>query len=558
MCGSELDARRALQDVFQSAGSAADGWWVLNTISVGVAQGNTDLDLLVGIPNVGLLIIEVKGWTSFEVDDYGKWSYPKARGRQEVGDGPYKQAEREEYLLLHLLSDLRGQQSLSNGDLPKVGSCVLFGNLDSSIAEMSAINKPRTLYRDTFCPTRTMTENDATTILQRLRSILTSQAQPVRSTSNTQSRLNEIRQLLSPLCSVRGLSIFLESSQIRIESLSEAALGERALAYEGNLLYVEGAAGTGKTCYALKLAVERSRGSGQLALFVCFSKRLAAEVRETPWLTSENVLIGTPEEILEHYGGQALLQDFLDQDIAATEAANQASALIGISVPTSLPRAYLESSKFAEALVAAVADSGVEFSAVLIDEAQDLYEPLLDGLSSLIDNQGLFAVFADPRQTTRRERSGLPWSKPSSLLNSDDQHLKMNYRNGDRIIDAVEHEFDINYGRPPRGAPPAEVLIETYRSVEEIPHLVSHVMEEMTTQGLNPVLLISGVQERELNALTSIGVEPIDVDEFKGLERKCVVLLLGPNPSPLDPNREDLYVGLTRATTYLIVIRRQK
>jgi hypothetical protein len=49
---------------------------------------------------------------------------------------------------------------------------------------------------------------------------------------------------------------------------------------------------------------------------------------------------------------------------------------------------------------------------VLIDEAQDLFPPLIDALSGLASDDDLFGVFLDPEQTTRRELAGQPWQRP--------------------------------------------------------------------------------------------------------------------------------------------------
>jgi len=35
------------------------------------------------------------------------------------------------------------------------------------------------------------------------------------------------------------------------------------------------------------------------------------------------------------------------------------------------------------------------------------------------------------------------------------------------------------------------------------------------------------------------------------------MLVIGPDPNPLDPNREDLYVGLTRANSFLAIVERK-
>ena len=559
MCGSERDARRAVENAINSSSDGFEDWWVLNSIEVRGPKGNTDVDVLVGVPNIGLLIVEVKGWTSFDVDDQGRWTYLGKGGRPvDAGDGPYSQAHRQEYLLLELLTSLRNQGVLSKGPLPKIGSRVLFGNLDSHTQGLTELQRVETLFRDTFCPAGHATQESGRELLNRLRQALATRAKPNRDMENSKERLNEVRRALSPCCSVKGLASFVNASQIRMDELTEGALGELAAWYDGSKLYVEGAAGTGKTCFALKLAVERSQRTGRQALYICFSKRLAEEIRDTPWIREENVRVGTPEDLLEQLGDLGLLSEFEQGEQQAAEAARQAFELMGITPTESFPRAYLESSDFSDALINAFIDSEHDFCALVVDEAQDLPEELLRALSVIVGPDDLFAVFADPRQTTRRERSGLPWARPLFMDDAEQRVLKRNYRNGDRIIDHVEKEFEIGYGLPPLGASPAEVVIEEYRVASDVTESVRMVVAGLKQGGLEPTILTAGVHVQSLADLQDLGTEVADVDDFKGLERKCVVLALGPDVNPLDPNREDLYVGLTRATTHLTVVRPQR
>jgi len=559
MCGTEVSARRALERVFELAGESASGWWVLNTTAVHVPNGNTDLDLLVGIPNTGLLIVEVKGWTAFDVNDEGKWSFERRPGKFEsAGTGPYAQAERCEYLLLDLLDLLRGSKDLPMGDLPKIGSAVLFGRLHSSTTALPVLNRQRTLFRDTFCPSD-MTEQQALKILSRLRAKLQEQFSPNRRTDNGVARLHNVYDCLRPLCSVRcGLAAFADESQIRIDALTEVAFEERASMYSGTRLYVEGAAGTGKTVLALKLAVERARLSGRPAIYVCYSTLLAQEVRQTPWIQQENVIIGTPEDLLESVGRSDLVEAAVDNETQALFAAQNAAALLGLPVPVGRPRAYLDDPVFVEGLVRAMADAEIDSAAVVIDESQDFSDSMIEGLSTLAGPNDLVGVFVDPRQTTRRERALQAWKRPLCVDGGDVFTLTRNYRNGDRIIDVVESEFNIGYERPPRGASPAEVRIERYRSAKELPELVNGVVRSLKEDGLDPTVIVTGVQAAELTALVELGTNPQDVDAFKGLERRCVVLVQGAASNPLDPNREDVYVGLTRATTVLFVVRQER
>jgi superfamily I DNA/RNA helicase len=172
----------------------------------------------------------------------------------------------------------------------------------------------------------------------------------------------------------------------------------------------------------------------------------------------------------------------------------------------------------------------------------------------LVGIDGLFAVFVDPHQTTRRERAGLEWSQPESTLAGDIVTLNRNFRNGDRIIDAVEQRFRIGYDLPPRGPISAELLLMPYSNTDPMVDVVVRHETELRAAGLDPVVLISGVSEQQVAELEAAGITVSSVDAFKGLERRSVILVLARDVSPIDPHDEDLYVGMTRATVLLSLV----
>lgn len=558
MCGTEIEARRALEVVIRAAGSEGQGWWVLNTVPLR-DRANSDADVVVGIPTLGLLIIEVKGWTRFTVDDHGRWTRPGEGQRPvDMKDGPFAQAQRQEYLMLSLLDRCRTERSLQPGPLPRIGSGVLFGNLhESEVNPVEWTNDLRfTLFRDTYCATSPPSHADAVRVLSRLKDVLRANAQPDRSIDNSVQRLAQIQQILAPTRRVKGLAAFVLDSHEGLNQLAETAMSEKANVLKGTSLYVEGAAGTGKTVLALQLGLQRSRLLRNPSLFVCYSPRLAEEIRTVRQGDHGSVWVFTPEELLIDTAGPDALAPFLAAESAAASAALEIAALTGSNAgPTpQQPRSYLGTDRFWDTLVTAIADAGHEFAAVVVDEAQDLWEPAFKYLSALTGSNSLFAVFVDPNQTTRRERAGLRWSQPEATLTGETIKLKRNFRNGDRIIEAVEQRFSIGYEQPPRGPLPAELFLFPYTNAEPLPDVVARHESELRDAGLDPVVLETGLTLEQRTSLSERGIAVSTVDSFKGLERKAVILALGNHRSPIDPNDEDLYVGMTRATVLLSLV----
>jgi Rad3-related DNA helicase len=353
------------------------------------------------------------------------------------------------------------------------------------------------------------------------------------------------------------LNCFISESVARIEQLSQTAFSERSAIYEGGRLLVRGAAGTGKTVYALQLAINRAGTSGMPALYVCYSEHLANHIRESAWNSWGNLVITTPEELLVDLAGTESLKPFLDLEAEQQRSLSELYALLGEEPNKARARSYLDATKFGEQLIEAAAEAGARYSAVVVDEAQDFSDSLIDLFSLLVAPDGLFAAFVDPRQVTRRERGGAAWITPQSLRTATTQDLVKNYRNGDRIIDLVENEFSqLRYGRPVLGAPESIVDIREYSRASELPAVVQALIDELREADVHPSVLVSALGKEHLDELRRMGVNPVPVDDFKGLEDRAVVLVTGPSPNPLDPNREELYVGLTRANSYLGMVRR--
>ena len=93
-----------------------------------------------------------------------------------------------------------------------------------------------------------------------------------------------------------------------------------------------------------------------------------------------------------------------------------------------------------------------------------------------------------------------------------------------------------------------------YANANPFQHVIKNELDRLREAGLDPVVLKTGTSIEQDEALKALGVEAHSVDSFKGLERKAVILALGSHRNPLDPNDEDLYVGLTRATVLLSIV----
>lgn len=347
----------------------------------------------------------------------------------------------------------------------------------------------------------------------------------------------------------------------------------RGIGAETRRLYVSGLAGTGKTVLALTLAgmhAHRARERAGQALYVCYSEPLAVDltsmVRDYPG--ASGVVIHTPETLFRTLVPDAerelaLLQSrtrSLEDELA------EALGLVATSGPALPPvsRGYLDTSEFWDK-IAAAADHGTAFAGVVVDEAQDLGQVAFSALSALTEPDGLFAVLADPRQTTRASRAGRPWYAPYEMRDAVVRVLEHNYRNTRHIAREVARRARVEYLYPqimPEGTP---VEVSSWNDETSLLVQIKAAAARFCSDGLDlaaeaAVLVEEHTGSPELDALIRLGecggLPVFPVDAFRGRERSAIVYVRGPVSGLLaiGASEEQVYVGLSRAVSCAILL----
>lgn len=567
MAVTESSVRRHLERVIASAGHAGVGWWVLNRVGLRQKAGQTDVDVLIGIPGLGLLVLEVKGWTEFKIES-GKWSY---RSTETDGNNrrvkkwvplprnPFEQSERTQHLLVDALKEYARTHSMNSGPLPKCESAVLFGSLSAKelADQLPKSHEDFALSRDDVgLGLSDISEADAKKILDRLRRLFQVSARQLeRETDNGASRLLEVRQVLEPSCHVVGMSALLSEAKEALNHNAELAMSVRAESIERDRVYVEGPAGTGKTVLGLQLAARMAHRTDMTALYVCFSNLLAQQIREVKAIEDSDIMVATPESLAEYVGLSDLLGTLVAEEERLSEGGDELRLLLGDrpSRTGKSLRAYLGSEIFWLNVLEKATEQGLQFSAVIVDEAQDMFEPAFQSLEELVAEGGTFMVLCDPRQTTRRERAGKKWEIPKSVADGAHIVLETNLRNPADVISAVEEHCGVTYQRLARNMPNGVVRWRTYKK-ETFISTVTDEIEELSRMHVGTVVLHSSLDDKQRASLQAAGVDSSDIDSHKGLEWDSVVLIVGNERNPLDPNHEEVYVGMTRSRVHMTVI----
>jgi hypothetical protein len=325
---------------------------------------------------------------------------------------------------------------------------------------------------------------------------------------------------------------------------------------------VVGPAGSGKSMLAAEKA-RRLAAEGFRTLLVCFNQRLATSMRR---------------ELAEAKAPAGL--DVTTFHRLCELAGSRAGVLP--ERPSPIPQAWWDET-LPEALDAAIdVDPDMRYHAIIVDEGQDFALGWLESLGMMLfdTKEDVFWVFHDPAQALFRPdvvgRLGLEQLELYEDHRSPPavSRLASRFREDKAEIDVFREE-----GLPAEivAAPPGT---ETVAAVRKQLHRLT-VDEQVATfriavlSGAAPTKSAVWAQRRFGNAVLwnealddagrSKGLPPEDVPDepgdvvlfetirrFKGLEREVVVLCeLAEDSGRLDGL---LYVGLTRATTHVVVI----
>ena len=364
------NAPYAEQQVYQLLRDALpDAYRVFHSVSLLSHSGNGvrpgEMDFVIAHPLRGLLAVEVKGGREIRCDGR-RWTSVSHTGSEHEIKDPCKQAKGHLDTILDKVVDRGIVQS--RGDLPfPFGHAVWFPGVDAVEGDFP-----------TNClPEVTITRHDHTRIQQTIEQALGSYRGSKTLSRDETAPVMEavIRRVLQPTFRVvRSLRTQIRDAEERFSRMTQ----EQADRFNGLLkvnrrALVKGFAGTGKTFLAVHRAAELGR-NGTSTLLVCFNRHLAdhlaSKMEDVP-----NTTVATFHQLADewaHHAPGRSFPDDPDQDFWDTGAA--------------------------DLLTDAVEYGGIQFDAVLVDEAQDFREAWWIPIEAMLHEDSHFYVFLDPGQ----------------------------------------------------------------------------------------------------------------------------------------------------------------
>jgi hypothetical protein len=518
-----------------------------------------EADLVVVHEEMGILVLEVKSGTPSR-DGQGRWWI----GGHELSRDPFKQASDSKHQLVRKLQALPDWPPRTE---PRAGHAIALPDVDLASLPgghvLLGADAPRELVLDA----------EALETADSIRRWVDGAynywlGDGTRGAPFGANGVRLVDEILAPTWSLHRL-VRGRIEDDRAELLAASSEQAIILNHTKRLrrLEVVGPAGSGKSMLAAEKARRLAR-EGYRTLLLCFNQRLATnlmrELADTPApapgaLGPTGLDVTTFHRLCERLGTEA--------GVLPTR-------------PAPIPQAWWDETLPAAAEAATDALPNARYHAIVVDEGQDFEARWFDLLERLLVDPGdVFWVFHDPGQALIRTdvAAGLGFERLDLFENhrnpgSIAELAARFYRGGEEptAFRETERRYTIIGAEP--GQPTLEALRKTLHRLIEVEKVAPFRIAVLS--GARADASEVWRHRRFGNAFlenaalhddgTSRGLAPEDVPDepdevlfetirrFKGMEREVVVLV----ELPTEGERLDelLYVGLTRATTELVVI----
>jgi ATP:corrinoid adenosyltransferase len=533
-------------------------WVVLH--SLGISRHKTkrsaEIDMVVLVPELGVLCIEIKGTQVSRHE--GVWDY----GYKTSIEGPFRQAS----TAMHALRDSLASQDTIFRD-------ILFWS--GVIFTSQSFNEPSPewhawQYIDRQDLTRHPISRLVTTMLEKAHSHSASRRGSVRWYDEKKSRpsegyINRLAQIMrgdfEAVSSPRDLVRQAEQS---IEAFTEEQYSVLDALEDNDRILVNGLAGTGKTVLAIE-AAKRANLEGSAVLLVCFNKLLGE------WVAAETAGIdarGHGSIRVGHIHG--LMRD-----------------IVGRATPVGEGSEYWSKELPEQTLLSLWGNENAQkYDVLIVDEAQDvLSAEYLDVLSELLVGGlagGKWLIFGDfENQAIYLGNSGRSAADLTQALAERSPHharhrLYVNCRNAERIATALTLVCSLSpgYKKTIQDVEGAEVEPLFWKDEAAQQSMLSETLHELRSVfGTQEIVVLSTRKDVDScaarlaeegaaalsplrNASGATGtVRYATIHAFKGLEAPAVVVT--DITSLVDEQRSLLYVAMSRARIRLVLLMRK-
>lgn len=523
---AEINVYRAFQKLDDDYRVFYSASWQQRKINQAAVDG--EADFIVAHPKMGIVVFEVKGGGIALDANTGEWTSTDRNDQVHVIKDPIDQARRNRYALKEKLFDLPGWDQTK---FLNMGQAVIFPDI---IVPKQSL-KPD-LPREIIIDHHDLEEIDL--VIPQIMRYYSSSDVSIGSLSHI--RLSMLEKLLAKSFSISTpMGVEINILEDKLIELTDDQM--RILDFLGTRrkAAIKGCAGSGKTM----LAVEKARRlfeEGFDVLLVCFNNALATYLSDK----LPNISVVTFHQLCD-----ALVKE--------ADISPQKSKDIHDYYDRVLPEAGFD---------AAVA-LGKKFDAIIVDEGQDFREEYWMVINALIDdNDGILYIFYDDNQNLYKG------SPINTVIEEEPFLLTENCRNTKLIHELVRNfhkDKEQIESRSPVGFQPEIIYftseIHLKNKLQSLLHKLvneEHIYTDdiviLTPHSQAKTMIKSGLRLGNFviteNAIKHNNqIQCTSVYKFKGLESK-VIFLVEIGPQILERIKEIMYVGCSRAKSYLILM----
>lgn len=498
--------------------------WQDHTNNWGVSEG--EADFIVAHPDMGIIVLEVKGGGIRYDALTNQWYSHSAGGNVYPIKDPVEQGRRNHYKLLESLETLPGWQK---SDI-NIWHAVCFPDIYTRGKKLRP-DLPNEMVID-----REGLEDIQNSIKNLFHYLF---GNNIHAGAPGEKRMQILENYLARSFELRTpLGVEIDYEDRQLIQLTEQQFYALSILGDRKRVAIGGCAGSGKTMLALEKARQFSE-LGLNVLLTCYNAPLADYLHKR-----------LPNVDIVHFH----------------ELCRQAAKHAEIPLEEKTEEKTFFESTLPEALLNAAAKIGRVYDAIIVDEGQDFKESYWIALESLLKQNGYLYIFFDNNQNLYNgtlEFGGLITEPPFQLT--------QNCRNTQAIHKTVI-KFHNNpssircagpAGRPPEVIPYRDEQ-DGLRQLQKLLHRL--VVDEnihpsdiviLTPRGPSTKLK-SGLRLGmfELSPYPSSGrnvIQATSVYRFKGLERKVVILTEIDSSTAFNPDVL-MYVGCSRARTHLVIL----
>lgn len=481
---------------------------------------DAEADFVVLAPELGLIVVEVKGSKEFKVGEDGVWLRKENNDTwTKLREAPPEQAMRNMYNLIEALNSKHGWSQFPG----------LFSYL-VVYPQGKADSLPCMFDESTIATFRHMNQ-----LASRLRVSLEKRGNGQRSNQfSTQILESIIDQLKNRKFHVQKVDTgeHVTNDVNKIEQLTRQQFASLKGLFQLPNVAIIGPAGSGKTILAL-WRLQALIDQGSRAIYVCYNRALAESLRfrnpdhaEFIWNVDRLFLEICPQHQRNNIDLEVFYSDLLP------------------------------------CLVLDQASTFEKYDAIIVDEGQDFSEERIIALQGLLVDEGQWSFFADWKQDLYSAGSGTPIGSDVVF------HLHHNCRNTIKINDATNRYLKssiLSMPGMPIGEPP--VIASVANQAKYAWELAKQWSSEGCVVILSPFRYENSAMKGEMSGFglrlsTDIGdfgkkdtVFFSTIKSFKGMEATAIIVVDVCVPEQNKWfSREDLYVACTRATARLALI----